>query len=93
MAGQAPPISLDTGIAMPLSALVRRILAPNPSPFTYQGTQSYLVGETDLAVIDPGPAERIDDRRVCNLVARALVTVGYERCDEYEFLHDAFTGG
>ena len=66
MAGQAPPISLDTGIAMPLSALVRRILAPNPSPFTYQGTQSYLVGETDLAVIDPGPA---DERHIAALMA------------------------
>jgi len=42
---------------MRLSPLVRRVLAPNPSPFTYQGTQTYLIGEADLAVIDPGPAE------------------------------------
>lgn len=34
---------------------VRRILAPNPSPFTGPGTNTYLVGETALAVIDPGP--------------------------------------
>ncbi|GGD58093.1 MBL fold metallo-hydrolase [Aurantiacibacter arachoides] len=38
-----------------LEPLVARVLAPNASPFTYTGTQSYLVGTTDLAVIDPGP--------------------------------------
>ncbi|HEX5183385.1 MAG TPA: MBL fold metallo-hydrolase [Allosphingosinicella sp.] len=35
--------------------LVRRLLAPNPSPFTYTGTQTYIVGEGAVAVIDPGP--------------------------------------
>jgi glyoxylase-like metal-dependent hydrolase (beta-lactamase superfamily II) len=34
---------------------IRRILAPNPSPFTYTGTQTYLIGEGEVAVIDPGP--------------------------------------
>ena len=37
------------------SALVRRLLAPNPSPFTYSGTQTYIVGKGDVAIIDPGP--------------------------------------
>ncbi|HEX8526561.1 MBL fold metallo-hydrolase [Allosphingosinicella sp.] len=36
--------------------LVRRLLAPNPSPFTFTGTQTYIVGEGEVAVIDPGPA-------------------------------------
>ncbi len=57
MASPAPPFSADTGRVMALSPLVARILAPNPSPFTYEGTQTYLVGQADLAVIDPGPAE------------------------------------
>src|SRR3954471_3560077 len=35
--------------------LVRRLLAPNPSPFTYTGTQTYLVGDGEVAVVDPGP--------------------------------------
>lgn len=42
---------------MTLDPLVTRVLAPNPSAFTYTGTQTYLVGTTELAVIDPGPDE------------------------------------
>jgi glyoxylase-like metal-dependent hydrolase (beta-lactamase superfamily II) len=34
---------------------VRRLLAGNPSPFTFTGTQTYVVGEGEVAVIDPGP--------------------------------------
>ena len=38
-----------------LSSLVRRVLARNPSPFTYTGTGTYIVGRGTVAVIDPGP--------------------------------------
>ncbi len=55
MATPFDPADLPTGIVMPLSLLVSRVLAPNPSPFTYTGTQTYLVGTSDVAVIDPGP--------------------------------------
>jgi glyoxylase-like metal-dependent hydrolase (beta-lactamase superfamily II) len=34
---------------------IARVLAHNPSAFTYYGTQTYLVGEREVAVIDPGP--------------------------------------
>jgi glyoxylase-like metal-dependent hydrolase (beta-lactamase superfamily II) len=34
---------------------VARVLAHNPSAFTYYGTQTYVVGEDEVAVIDPGP--------------------------------------
>ncbi len=44
-----------SGVAEQLEPLVVRVLAPNPSPFTNTGTQTHLVGTTDLAVIDPGP--------------------------------------
>lgn len=40
-----------------LSPLVRRVLARNPSPFTYTGTGTYIVGAGEVAVIDPGPAD------------------------------------
>ncbi|WP_221792055.1 MBL fold metallo-hydrolase [Aquisediminimonas sediminicola] len=45
------------GIIERISPLVGRVLAPNPSAFSYTGTQTYLVGTEDLAVIDPGPDE------------------------------------
>lgn len=47
---EAPP-----GTLVQLEPLVARLLAPNPSPFTFSGTQCHLVGTRDLAVIDPGP--------------------------------------
>ena len=34
---------------------IARVLAHNPSAFTYYGTQTYLAGEREVAVIDPGP--------------------------------------
>jgi len=40
-----------------LSDRVRRIVAPNPSPFTFTGTCVYIVGEGEVAVVDPGPAD------------------------------------
>ena len=40
-----------------LSERIRRIVAPNPSPFTFTGTCVYIVGEGEVAVIDPGPAD------------------------------------
>ena len=47
-----------TGVPVQLGPLVTRVLAPNPSPFTYTGTQTHIVGTDALAVIDPGPDDR-----------------------------------
>lgn len=57
-----------TGMAIALDALVTRVLAPNPSPYTYTGTETYVVGVTDVAVIDPGP----DDRAHLDALIRAI---------------------
>ncbi len=46
-ASYAKPEQLEPGFA--------RVLAHNPSAFTYTGTQSYLIGTSEVAVIDPGP--------------------------------------
>ncbi len=48
----APPY----GVATTLSPLVRRVVAPNPSAFTYRGTGTFIVGRGEVAVIDAGPA-------------------------------------
>ncbi|MGK6355996.1 MBL fold metallo-hydrolase [Sphingomonas sp. DT-207] len=61
-------IEAPTGEAMAVGPLVTRVLAPNPSPFTYTGTQTYLVGASELAVIDPGP----DDPRHLDALVAAI---------------------
>ncbi|MFK0688444.1 MBL fold metallo-hydrolase [Mesorhizobium sp. IMUNJ 23033] len=43
------------GQAVTVAPDIQRITARNPSPFTFHGTNSYLVGRDTLAVIDPGP--------------------------------------
>ncbi len=45
---------------------LRRILAPNPSPMTWRGTNTYLLGDSDIAVIDPGPE---DDAHLAAILA------------------------
>jgi glyoxylase-like metal-dependent hydrolase (beta-lactamase superfamily II) len=40
-----------------LEPTTARVLAHNPSAFTYYGTQTYVVGNDEVAVIDPGPDE------------------------------------
>jgi glyoxylase-like metal-dependent hydrolase (beta-lactamase superfamily II) len=46
---------MTPGVASALSPLVRRIVAPNPGLMTGPGTNTYLVGIDEVAVIDPGP--------------------------------------
>ena len=52
-----PPDNFDpeSGLAETLEPGLRRIVAPNPSPMTYRGTNTYLLGQSEVAVIDPGP--------------------------------------
>ncbi|SFP04714.1 Glyoxylase, beta-lactamase superfamily II [Mesorhizobium sp. NFR06] len=54
------------GQAVTVAPDVLRITARNPSPFTFHGTNSYIVGRDALAVIDPGPE---DDAQLETLLA------------------------
>ena len=51
------PVQLEDGLSC--------VLAPNPSPMTYWGTNTYLLGTDSLAVIDPGP---LDDDHLAALI-------------------------
>ncbi|MCC0068394.1 MAG: MBL fold metallo-hydrolase [Rhodobacteraceae bacterium] len=54
---EAPEIRPLPGAVQRLAPGLRVVLAPNPSPMTFHGTNSYILGEGEVAVIDPGPAE------------------------------------
>ncbi len=51
----AHPDNSQYGVLAERSPLVRRLLARNPSPFTFTGTGTFVVGRGTVAVIDPGP--------------------------------------
>jgi len=59
----APLDDVHYGAAERVSPLIRRVIANNPSKYTYRGTGTYIVGETgaEVVVIDPGPA--LDEHR------------------------------
>ncbi len=48
---------LPPGTAEPVLPPVRRILCDNPGPFTFRGTNTWLIGRGDVTVLDPGPAD------------------------------------
>ena len=54
------------GRAVPVAPSVLRVTVENPSPFTFHGTNSYIVGDETLVVIDPGPE---DERHLATLLA------------------------
>ena len=47
---------------------LRRILAPNPSPMTYKGTNTYLLGVREIGVIDPGPNNRMHFNQIIKAI-------------------------
>lgn len=57
---------LITGQGVELAPGIRRVLAPNPGVMTGPGTNTYLLGQREIAVIDPGPA---DDSHVAAIMA------------------------
>lgn len=54
-------IEFTYGESDQVSPLIRRVVAENPSAFTYKGTGTYIVGRGKVAVIDPGP---LDEKHV-----------------------------
>ncbi len=68
------------GECVEVAPLIRRVVAPNPNPFTFTGSGVYLIGRGDVAVIDPGPNlnEHLDAIEAClspdESITRILIT-------------------
>jgi len=79
-----PFVTLDSphyGEVVQVSPLIRRVIARNPSKYTYLGTGTYIVGRGDVAVIDPGPT--IDGHRdalTAALVGERVRTIVVTHC-------------
>ena len=48
---------VNYGTCERLSPLVRRVVCPNPSPFTYTGTGTFIIGNGIVAILEPGPQD------------------------------------
>ena len=53
---------------------LRRVTARNPSAFTFHGTGTYILGEGEVAVIDPGPSDQAHIQALLDSVANEQVT-------------------
>ncbi len=65
---------LKPGVAEEVVPGVRRVLCNNPSPFTFTGTVSYIVGRGKVAIIDPGPADDAHIQALLDAVRGETVT-------------------
>jgi glyoxylase-like metal-dependent hydrolase (beta-lactamase superfamily II) len=65
---------LKPGVVDEVRPGVRRILCNNPSPFTFTGTVSYIVGQGNVAIIDPGPDDEAHAAALLDAVRGETVT-------------------
>lgn len=65
---------LKPGVVDEVVPGVRRVLCDNPSPFTFTGTVSYIVGKGNVAIIDPGPIDEAHTQALLNAVRGESVT-------------------
>ncbi len=52
----------DYGRVQRLSSRLRRLVAPNPGPLTYHGTNSFILGQGTVALLDPGPCLKVHEQ-------------------------------
>ena len=64
----------DYGTAMEVTPLIRRVVANNPSPFTFKGTGTYIIGHGKVAIVDPGPDQQDHIDAVLRAVRGETVT-------------------
>ena len=75
------------GETIVLSPLIRRITAPNPGIMTGPGTNTYLVGKGEWAVIDPGPALPQHVAAIVQAAADAHATIRWILCTHTHMDH------
>jgi glyoxylase-like metal-dependent hydrolase (beta-lactamase superfamily II) len=69
-----PPLDdVHYGRVEQVSPMIRRVIANNPTKYSYRGTGTYIVGRGDVVVIDPGP--NLDEHRDALVAALAGETV------------------
>src|SRR5262249_10463307 len=79
-AGMSDDIPFDKRFDLPPDTVeevvpgVRRVLCNNPSPFTYKGTVSYIIGRGQVAIVDPGPLDAAHSRALLDAVRAETVT-------------------
>jgi glyoxylase-like metal-dependent hydrolase (beta-lactamase superfamily II) len=89
---------VDYGVAQEVAPGIRRIVANNPGPYTFLGTNSYIVGSGDVAVIDPGPADERHLKAIAAAIkqerlAHILVTHSHrDHCDGARALQELLGG-
>jgi glyoxylase-like metal-dependent hydrolase (beta-lactamase superfamily II) len=67
-------VDVDYGVAQEVAPGVRRIVANNPGPYTFLGTNTYLVGTGQVAVIDPGPLDEQHLKAIAKAIAGERLT-------------------
>ena len=67
-------IDFTPGVPDNVARGVRRVIANNPGPFTFTGTGTYLIGEKNVAVIDPGPDDENHLKAILTAAGEARVS-------------------
>jgi glyoxylase-like metal-dependent hydrolase (beta-lactamase superfamily II) len=91
-------VDVDYGVPQTVAPGVRRVVANNPGPYTFLGTNTYIVGSGQVSVIDPGPADEHHVRAVASAVrgerlAHILITHSHrDHCDGARCLQELAGG-
>lgn len=76
--------SPDYGQVVSLDNNIRRVTAQNPSPFTFTGTNSYILGTDELAIIDPGPDDALQLKTLLDVITGHklnYIFITHSHCD------------
>ena len=74
-----PPLTFDTtfdpqtGVPVPVAPGVLRLTAPNSGPFTFKGTNTFILGTERVAVVDPGPSSDVHLKAILDTVDKRPV--------------------